>query len=152
LYGVENITNAILQFISKAKNRVSTCTDSTGPSVTMEGEQYKKGLLELKNRDVKVRCVTEITRENLHYCKELMKLVGELRHLDEFKGNFAVSETEYLTSMVLPEAKPVPQIIYSNVKTIVEQQKYLFDTFWEKAIPAEQKIREIEEGIEPDIL
>src|SRR5690242_4637084 len=39
------------------------------------------------------------------------------------------------------------QIIYSNVKEIVEQQKYLFETLWNKAVPAEQKIREIEEGV-----
>jgi two-component system, OmpR family, sensor histidine kinase VicK len=38
------------------------------------------------------------------------------------------------------------QLIYSNVDEIVEQQKYIFDSFWAKAIPAEQRIREIQEG------
>jgi two-component system, OmpR family, sensor histidine kinase VicK len=42
----------------------------------------------------------------------------------------------------------VPQIIYSNVKDIVQQQKYVFDSLWNRAIPFEQRIREIEEGIE----
>jgi len=32
---------------------------------------------------------------------------------------------------------------------MVEAQQYLFDTLWNKAIPAEQKIREIEDGINP---
>ena len=30
--------------------------------------------------------------------------------------------------------------------------QYVFDTFWKKAVPAEQKIREIEEGIVPDFI
>ena len=41
----------------------------------------------------------------------------------------------------------VQQLIYSNVKDLVQQQKYVFETFWSKAIPAEQRIKEIEEGI-----
>jgi K+-sensing histidine kinase KdpD len=32
---------------------------------------------------------------------------------------------------------------------MVEQQQYIFDNFWSKAIPAEQRIREIERGVEP---
>jgi hypothetical protein len=36
------------------------------------------------------------------------------------------------------------QIIYSDVKEIVEQGQYIFDTLWNRAIPAEQKINEIE--------
>jgi hypothetical protein len=50
--------------------------------------------------------------------------------LDGIKANFSVSETEYLaTAAALREAQPVPQIIYSNVKDIVEQQRYVFESF-----------------------
>ena len=78
-------------------------------------------------------------------------MIHELRHLDGVKGNFAVSETEYLaTAAALEEAKPVQQLLYSNMKTIVGQQQYIFDTLWNKAIPAEQKIKEIEEGREAE--
>jgi two-component system sensor histidine kinase VicK len=47
----------------------------------------------------------------------------------------------------MKKEKLASQIIYSNVKEVVEQQQYIFDTFWAKSIPAEQKIKEIEEGI-----
>jgi two-component system sensor histidine kinase VicK len=40
-----------------------------------------------------------------------------------------------------------PQIIHSSVKQLVEQQQYVFDTFWSKGRPAEQRIKEIEEGV-----
>ena len=59
----------------------------------------------------------------------------------------AVSESEYMATTVLQEAKPLTQVIYSNVKEVVEQGQYIFDTLWNAAIPAEQKIREVEEGI-----
>jgi hypothetical protein len=29
-----------------------------------------------------IRFITEITKENLHYCKELRKIVTEMRHLE----------------------------------------------------------------------
>ena len=44
------------------------------------------------------------------------------------------------------------QVFYSNSKEVVEQGQYIFDTFWKKAIPAEQKIKEIEEGIKPEVI
>jgi signal transduction histidine kinase len=64
-----------------------------------------------------------------------------------------ISEMEYLAPLILYEkGKIASQVIYSNAEEIVEQQQYIFDTLWRKAIPAEQKIREIEEGIEPEII
>jgi two-component system, OmpR family, sensor histidine kinase VicK len=151
LDGVENANNSIFQFLSNTKSRISVCSDSTGPSVSVGVELYNRATIDIKNRGVKVKHVTEINNENIHYCKDLMKVIDELRHLDGVKGNFAVSETEYLaTAAALDEAQPVRQLLYSNMKTIVEQQQYIFDTLWNKAIPAEQKIKEIEEGIEPE--
>ena len=92
------------------------------------------------------RYITTITKNNLSYCKEVMK-IGELRHLDGIRGNFAVSEREYLASATLQEAKLLQQVIYSNVKEVLEQQQYVFDSFWNRSSPAELRIKEIEEGI-----
>jgi two-component system sensor histidine kinase VicK len=151
LDGVENANNSIFQFLSNTKSSISVCSDSTGPSVSVGVEIYSRATIDLKNRGVKVKHVTEINNENIHYCKDLMKVIDELRHLDGVKGNFAVSETEYLaTAAALDEAQPVRQLLYSNMKTIVEQQQYIFDTLWNKAIPAEQKIKEIEQRTEPE--
>jgi hypothetical protein len=98
---------------------------------------YNKLLIDIKNRGIKIRQVTDITKENIHYCKKLLKFGYEIRHLDDIKTNFSVSETEYLATAALREAQPIPQIIYSNVKDIVEQQRYVLESFWNRAIPAE---------------
>jgi two-component system, OmpR family, sensor histidine kinase VicK len=146
LHGPENTTKAILEFLSNAQSSLYIFADSSWPSVAMGVDVYRNALRDLFVRGVKLRVVTEITKDNLSYCKEVMK-IGELRHLDGNKGNFGVSEKEYTASASLQEATLLQQIIYSNVKEIVEQQQYLFEGFWNRAIPAETRIKEIEEGI-----
>ena len=69
-----------------------------------------------------------------------MKLVDELRHLDGVKGGIAVSESEYMATTVLEQAKPLTQVIYSNVKEVVEQAQYIFDTLWNTAVPAAGRV------------
>src|SRR5919108_3680250 len=125
----------------------------TRPPLAIEIEPIKKSFLDAKSRGVRTRYLTEITNNNISYCRQLMTIVDELRHLDGIKGNFMINETEYLApATILEEGKIASQIIYSNVKEIVEQQQYIFETLWNKAILAEQKIKEMEEGIEPEFL
>jgi signal transduction histidine kinase len=147
LYNTENVMNAILQFLSKVNDRIDSCGDYKAPSVAIGVQEYKKLLFDLRTRGIKTRYVTDITKENVHYCKELLKFEYDIRHLDGIKANFSVSETEYIATAMLYEAQPIPQVIYSNVKDVVEQQKIVFESFWSKAIPAEQRIKEIEVGI-----
>jgi two-component system, OmpR family, sensor histidine kinase VicK len=153
IYGVENVIDAELQFFSKTKRggRIDTCMNYTRPPLAILIEPIKKGFLDAKRRGIKTRYLTEITNDNISHIKELMRIaVDELRHLDGIKGNFMISEGEYLAPLILYEkGKIASQIIYSNVKELVEQQQYIFDTFWNKSISGEQRIREIEEGIEP---
>jgi signal transduction histidine kinase len=148
LYGTENVINEELRFFSKTKSRIDTCMDHTRPSLAIGIESIKWSFLDAKKRGVRLRYLTEITNANISYCKELMQLLHELRHLDGVKGNFMISETEYLApASSHEETKPSSLIIYTNVKEIVEHQQYVFETLWNKAIPANQKIREIGEGI-----
>ncbi|HZA07189.1 MAG TPA: hypothetical protein VE619_05740, partial [Nitrososphaeraceae archaeon] len=122
----------------------------TRPQLAIILEPVKKAFFEAKNKAVKIRYLTEITTENISYCKEMMSIVDELRHLDGIKGNFMLNELEYLAPVILFEkGKIASQIIYSNIKELVEQQQFVFDSFWSRATPAQQKIREIEEGVVP---
>ena len=151
IYGSDKTTKAILEFLKSAEFSMNICADHTWPSVAMGVEVYKKGLSELKARKVRFRAITDITRDNVKHCKELVQ-IAELRHLDGIKGNFGISEKAYSASATLREATLLQQVIYSNVKAILEQQHYVFETLWNKTISAEEKIREIEQGLEPDII
>jgi two-component system, OmpR family, sensor histidine kinase VicK len=150
-YGGETVIDTILQFLNKSNDIIYACVDQTRPSLTIDIALLKEAFLDAKRRGVKLFYITEITRDNLSYCKQLITMVDELRHLDGIKGNFYISETGYLAPATFHEkGKPASQIIYSNVKELIEHQRYVFDTFWDKAISAEQRIREIEEEREPD--
>lgn len=146
LHGPEATTSAIIEFLSNAHSALDICADSSWPSVAMGIDVYRNAFRDVGIRGVKFRVVTEITKDNLCYCREVRK-IGELRHLDGVKGNFGVSEKEYTAAAALREATLLQQVIYSNVKEIVEQQQYLFEGFWNRAIPAEPRMKEIEEGI-----
>ncbi|MDF2727759.1 MAG: putative signal transduction histidine kinase, with phosphoacceptor and binding domain [Nitrososphaera sp.] len=143
--GAEDTTRAVVLFFKNA-NRVSVCGDSLAPSVAMEVEPIKECYENLKSRKIKVRWITEITKDNLPYCKDLMRY-AELRHLDGIKGNFGVNDTAYIATATLNKAQPVPELIYSTATSVIEQNKNVFDTLWSKAVLAEDRIREIEEGV-----
>ncbi len=148
MYDVDKVIDAELEFFANSKKRVDTCMNYTRPSLAVILEPIKKAFLDAKGKGVKLRYLTEITHDNIAACKELMTIVDELRHLDEIRGNFMISETEYLAPVILFEkGKIASQIICSNVKEILDQHQYMFDTLWSKSISAQQRIRQIEEGI-----
>jgi len=153
LYGVENTVRTGVQFMQNARKWMDLFGDKNGPSIIIEfADVYKNNYIGAKRRGAKIRFITEITKDNIYYCKELMEIVDEFRHLEGFTGGIAVSESEYMTTTVLRERQLLTQVFYSNSKEVVEQGQYIFDTFWKKAIPAEQKIKEIEEGIKPEVI
>jgi two-component system, OmpR family, sensor histidine kinase VicK len=139
-----------LQGLYKIREKFDSCSDKIGPSVIVTIEPVWKQLIEIKKRAGKIRLLTEITKDNIPFCKELMK-IGELRHFDGVKVNFAILDgKEYQATIIHEESEPVTQLIVSNAKSFVDQHQYVFDTLWSRAIPGEQKIKEIQEGIRPD--
>ena len=147
LYGAENAVGRGVQFMQNVKKKMDIFFDHKAPSIVIDIKEYKNGYIDIRRRGAKIRAFTEITKENISYCKELMKIVDELRHLDGIRGGMAVSESDYMATTILEQSKPLTEVIYSNVKEVVEQNQYIFDTLWTSAISAEQKIREIEEGV-----
>src|SRR5919206_747463 len=111
--GTENSTKALVEFVSKAKQRIDSVIDSTAPSIIIRTESIRKERFSAaKDRGVKFRYVTEITKDNISYCKEMLKF-AEIRHLDGVKGNFEVSdEKEYVAATRLQQDKEqsIPQL------------------------------------------
>jgi signal transduction histidine kinase len=147
----QQVTDSLLAFLRNAKDSIEVCIDSASVFVVVSFPPYLLGCLDAKRRGVAIKIVTEITTENVAYCKQIMKF-AELRHIAGIKGNFGVTETEYIASAILKKEKPATQIIYSNAREVVDQQRYIFRSFWSRAIRANQRIKEIEEGIEPEFV
>jgi signal transduction histidine kinase len=108
-------------------------------------------MFDLKKRNVKCRFITEVTKENIAFCKELLKIAA-VHHLPGLKGNFAVNENEYIASATMKNLQLLSQVVYSNSKAVVEQHNFFFENLWDKSISATEKIDEIEKGIVPEIV
>jgi hypothetical protein len=149
--GTEEVINKLIEGFSKIRETFDNCIDSSCPSAYVSTSTVWDRCIELNQRGVKLRFITEITRENISYCKEMMK-VAEVHHLDKVKGNFGIADKkDYRGVANMEEGKPPTQAIRSTVKSFVDQQQYFFETLWNRAIPADKKIREIEEGIPAEV-
>jgi two-component system, OmpR family, sensor histidine kinase VicK len=144
LYGVENAVKLFSRVVHGADTVIDICDDDI---ISHTATSFKNIADRVLETGAKFRYITEIKKDNIKYCKELMK-VSQVRHLDGIRTNFVVTDTEYTSSAIMQQVHAHPEIVYSNVRSIVEQQQYLFENLWNKAIPAERRISEIEEGIE----
>jgi two-component system, OmpR family, sensor histidine kinase VicK len=88
--GDSNVLNAFLNFISKADVRIDACVVHTRPALAIDINKVRNSILDAKRRGVRIRCITEIVKENLSSCKDLHNIVDELRHIDGIKGTFYV--------------------------------------------------------------
>jgi len=152
LHDTEIIINTYLHILHKANRRWDYFADVKSLSVVPLGfEAIRKGIFEARAMGTRLRFITEITQENVSYVKEFIE-IAELRHLDGVKGNFGVSDSEYIaisTTDTTAEKSvrtttTIPRAVYTNVIEDIQQQQYVFEILWNKATPAEQRIREIE--------
>lgn len=132
------IVKAIEQFQANTKSFWGACVDSTLPSFSVG--RVKNGYLKARKRGVRIMYITEITKDNLPYCKEIMQF-AELRHLDGVRGNFAVSDSEYVAGV--KRGSMLASLVQSDIKELVKQQRYIFDTLWKHAVPAKERMEQL---------
>ena len=148
--GPKEIIEKSLVIMHKIRFTYDLCTDSSGPKTILLPGPIKEAYLDLKRREVKTRMITEITNDNLAETKEFMKM-AEVRHLEAILGNFVIADTTDYAGAPETVDGILMKLMVSNVSAFVKQQQYFFETLWEKATPAEQRITEVEEGILPPI-
>ena len=62
LHGGENIINYVLRFLYETDS-IDACVDYTRPSIAIDFKLLKKPFLKAKRKGVRLRYVTEITKE-----------------------------------------------------------------------------------------
>jgi two-component system, OmpR family, sensor histidine kinase VicK len=148
LHGAE-VINVLLQILSSAQHKIDICGNSKFLTKIFSFSVVDKVRFDAcKRKDLRQGYIFEITKENIHYCESLMN-TAEVRHLGH-EANFVTNENECLGFISME--KESLQTTYSNIREVVEQQQSVFETFWDKAIPAENKIKEIEEGLKSEYL
>jgi hypothetical protein len=134
----KEIIKTIERFQANTKTFWGACVDSSLPSFSVG--KVKRGYVEAKKRGVRILYITEITKDNLPYCKKIMQF-AELRHLGGVRGNFAVSDTEYVAG--IKRGGTLSSLVQSDAKELVRQQRYIFDTLWKHAVPAKERIEQL---------
>ncbi|MGA2199601.1 MAG: ATP-binding protein [Nitrososphaerales archaeon] len=141
----EDVAGTIRKFFTDEKKRVDVCA----VDVTLNHPGGIVGMAEayinVAKNGGRIRLLTEITKENLDNIELLMK-TAEIRHLPGIGGNFVVSDTEYLATPGTRKFSLRGPILYSNEEAFVQHNEALFETLWMNAIPAMQRVRDIEAG------
>jgi two-component system, OmpR family, sensor histidine kinase VicK len=139
-------SDIVTDVISNAEKNLNIWGDSALPDFTLTG-RIRKACQQAKLKGIKIRYITEITKDNLRSCKELMKF-AEVRHLDKIVGNFVVSDKEYFGQS--SGNNLLSNQIYNNDHGMVEQQNYIFENLWNNAIIQHDKISSLEVGVDPE--
>jgi len=143
---LENRHSIIVNTISAAEKSLSILGDSKSVNFLLS-EQIRKAIQDAKNRQVRIRYITEINTENLSSCKDIMKLT-EVRHLDKIIGNYILTDKEYIG---LPEAGDFLSNRNQNDNCqSVSMQNYLFDNLWNNATTQHDKTTSLEIGLEAE--
>jgi hypothetical protein len=109
------------------------------------------GLLKLKQRGVQMRVITQITNDNLTYCKTLSDIV-DVRHVDGIQSSFGICDGKWLLDHVISlDEFPLSHAIFTNVEKLVNVKRNLFETVWKQSIPALQMFIKLEQSTPAEI-
>jgi signal transduction histidine kinase len=143
---LENHQSIVVNMISAAEKSLSIIGDSKSVNF-MLSEQIRNSILDAKNRQVRIRYITEITPENLSSCKEIMKLT-EVRHLETIVGNYILTDKKYFG--LLEAGNFVSSRNQNDDYQSVTMQNYIFDNLWNNATPQHDRTTSLEVGLEPE--
>jgi len=147
VYG-DDIAKLGTEFALNCTGEFVACCDNNGLSIAINVPEFAVFYSILKSNSVNIKLVTEVTTDNIRICDRISKENNvEMRHLPGITGNFGISDKrEYVAAAKMDEKEIVTELIYSNAKEIVEQNRYIFDILWKKAISLDQRRRELEDG------
>ena len=147
----QDALKAMSEVISCLKKGVDCYFDAKNlPLMAKVLSANNKKIGELKSSGARLRCITEISRENLPQCKEVMKYF-ELYHTSFLTGSFLIAdEQEYLG--YLASGKGEEKLLRIVNPSFVDSQRFLVNTMFDRALSANQRILEIGRGTEEEFI
>ncbi len=103
---------------------------------------------QIKEKGIKIRMITETTKENLGFIDSLN--CPNMRHLDGIRGNFGIfDQRAYMVYIFHKENEKPDQALWNNSKVLVDQQQILFNKLWKISIPFSTRKTELENAENP---
>jgi two-component system sensor histidine kinase VicK len=132
--------------VCNANKDLCICGDFTLPDFILT-ERIRQTFQDAKAKGIRIRVITEITRDNLSSCKQIKKF-AEVKHLEKIIGNFAINDLEYFGQA--QGNAFASNLIYRNDGRMVEQQKCIFENLWNNAVTQHDKGSSLEVGVDPE--
>lgn len=146
LYGNDDILKTTLWLFESTQKTMEGCIEKDEVAMHVTHELIWNGLLILKQKGVQMRVITQITNDNLTYCKTLSDIV-EVRHVNGIQSSFGICDEKWLLDHVISlDEFPLSHAIFTNVKKLVDVKRSLFETIWKQSIPAQEMFIKFEQS------
>jgi hypothetical protein len=144
-----------LRLLSGASTRIDCYFDH----VSKLEPSFAKAIMEFlvgpkKRKELQLRIITKITKDSLSVLKQLMKY-SDVYHFDGPAGSFyIVDDTAYLYDVeeIGQNQERFHRLLYSTYPQFVKMQQHLFENLLVRALPAREKLKEIEKGSDREFI
>ncbi len=144
LYGNDEILKSTLEILDSTRETIEGCIGKEEVEMHVSHETLWNALTALKHKGVKIRIVTQVTSDNLEFCKKFTEAV-ELKHLDGIQSSFGISDGKWLLEHVVSlDEYPLSHAILTDIRKLVGIKRKLFETLWKQSVPAEEIFMKLE--------
>lgn len=141
----QGVMESVLSFFARARDRLDMCVSYVGPR---SGTEFVNALQGARKRGVKTRLITEVSRDNAGAMQAASGYM-EVRHVGGLRGNsWAVSDSEYLSSLAVGEFRASHPLIRSTANPLVAEHQSIFDALWERGEALAERTAVLRSGSE----
>lgn len=156
LYKTENIIKQITH-LTETSSGLSIVSVSGGMQLIYNNffDLYKNVLDNYKKGVGKgIRWIISIDKDNIDLVKIFLELGMQIKHIKNMPMmNFAVGDSEAgATIEKMERGKMVQSLLTSNEPMYVQHFKSVFEELWKTGIDPDQRIKDIKEGLDPEVI
>ncbi len=163
-YTYVDALNIISATISTTEKSLDCIFDHRWLIAQIDDTKLLNSIIKLRLKGIASRFITRITKDNMSYCKKIMKY-SELKHAEKVSGYLGISDSNIFFNYLLPEklkensGKNIKDNSQSEIHLInidnqyfIQGQQYLFENLWKHSTLAREKITEIERKVVENII
>lgn len=148
--GEEEIYDTTKVLSSEAKNMICNISTENSPERAIKFNTLGIDKT-LSESGIKLKYIYPITKKNMEFVKKIMDF-AEVRHIDSSPMRVRViDDTSCLIRHLEEEALNEKFCIVSNAKNFVSAMQVFFDKTWSLAIPAEERLQQLEKELDTEI-
>lgn len=140
---------------SRASDRIDFCLDPlAGFGQASNARQLAAFLAELKKKRLQLRIITSITKDTAAASKQLIKY-ADVHHAEGIASGSSfciVDGSTYVCHADGGKQGRAGQALLTRHPQFIRMQQYLFDSLLSITVPAKDKLREIERGVQREFI